>query len=489
MCAFLREEVGVQPGERVGIARTNDPRCFRWFLAVVRAGAVAVPFNPLLRLPELERLVPRCGISTMVIDRPAFEATIGGRERLPVARWVQDDSAGDPLPGFLRPGPEWYRATPPPPADVSPRDTVAIFHTSGTSGEPKSVRLSSEALLGGRAMALVASALVSRRAVALMALPWAHIMAVSTAIYGLLAGVSGCFLSKFDAGEAIQMIRQYRVTAVVGVPAMFIRLLNADPPPEALASVRLWVSASDHLPDADRRRLARYGALLRGPGRVRVRSIFLNAYGMVELGGIGMFGLDAPFVPGGGQWCVRCPPFRVRVADEAGRPVPPGKIGECLVRGPGTADSGWDAANGSGPLADSRGWIRTGDLAVRNRLGLVRLVGRSKDVIKSGGYTLMPIEVEDVIAAHPAVVRAAVVGVAHPDLVEEPVAVIECRTGAEVSEDDLVEWCRRRLAAYKCPRRVVRVSVGTLPTGVTDKVLRDAVRGMVIGPSLHRGRV
>ena len=479
MSRFLREQVGVGSGDRVGIGRSNDPRCFRWFLAVIRAGAVAVPLNPLLTLPELRRIVSACGVSTMVTDGPQFRATIARPDNLPVARWIQDDN-GEPLPGFARMGPEWVERSVEPGVVISPRDTVAIFHTSGTGGAPRGVRLSSEALLGGRAMAVVASALVSQRAVALVALPWAHIMAVSTALYGLIAGVSGCFLPRFDASEALRAIQQHRATVVVGVPAMFIRLLNAHPPAEALASVRLWVSASDHMPPIWRRRLVRYGALVRGPAGFRVRSIFLNAYGMVELGGIGMFGLDAPMLPGGGEWCLPCPPFRVKVADASGVPVPAGTPGECLVRGPGTGDAAWDSRTSGGRLASSDGWIPTGDLAVRNRLGLVRLVGRSKDVIKRGGYTVMPLEIEDTLAAHPGVVRAAVVGVPHPEDHEEPVAVVERRDGFDTSEEELLIWCRQRLAAYKRPRRIWCVSEGTLPTGLTEKVLKDALLATMV---------
>ncbi len=113
-------------------------------------------------------------------------------------------------------------------------------------------------------MALLSAPLVGRGALALFPLPWAHIMAVSTAVYGLLAGVPGYFLPRFETQTAIAAIERHRITVVVGVPAMFIRLVNAAPAPESLASVRLWVSASDHLPDACRRRLLQYGALFQG---------------------------------------------------------------------------------------------------------------------------------------------------------------------------------------------------------------------------------
>jgi long-chain acyl-CoA synthetase len=480
MSRFLVEETALRRGDRVAIFKSNDPRCFRWFLAVIRAGGVAVPLNPLLTLAELRAIVSRCGVSTMVTDRAVFGSTIGSLDALAVRRWVQsgDDAA---LDGFLRLTAEWLQAPPPPPASIKPSDTVAVFHTSGTNGFPKGAMLSSQTLLAGRALALLSAPLVGRRALALFPLPWAHIMAVSAAVYGLLAGVPGYFLPRFETQAAIAAIEEHGITIVVGVPAMFIRLVNAAPSPESLASVRLWVSASDHLPDSYRRRLLQYGALFRGPGRLRLGPIFVNAYGMVELGGIAMCGTDAPFLPGSGQLCLPVPPFRVRVANERGEPARPGEIGECQVRGPGVTGRYWgDSRSEAGSLAPGE-WLRTGDLAVRNRAGLVRLAGRAKDIIKCGGYSIFAREIEEALLAHPAVAQAVAIGVPHPDKGEAPMAIVECRPGFSLAEEELLSWSRQRLAAYKLPRSIRLADPGSLPQGVTEKVLKRVLRQQYAG--------
>jgi len=459
MSRFLVESAGMRRGDRVAILKTNDARYCRWLLATIRAGGVAVPLNPLLTLAEVREIVARIGVTTMVTDGSVFRSTFGSCDALPVQHWVQ--SGDEPaLPGFLRLTAEWLEAPLLPPASIDPDDAVAVFHTSGTNGFPKGAVLSSRALLAGRAAALMAAPLVGRKALALFPLPWAHIMAVSTAVYGLLAGVPGYFMTRFDAQAAIAAIEERKITAVVGVPAMFIRLLNAAPSPRSLASVRLWVSASDHLPDSYRRRLLEYGG------------VFLNAYGMVELGGIAMCGIDARFIPGDGQLCFPVPPFHLRVADERGRPARPGEIGEFQVRGPGVTGRYW----GDSQLSAPDGWLRTGDLAVRNLLGFIRLMGRDKDVIKCGGYSVFPREIEEMLIAHPAVVRAAVIGVPHRDKGEEPMAVVERCADLSPSEEELVAWCRERLAAYKVPRRIVQVQAGSLPQGVTEKVLKRVLR-------------
>ena len=463
MCRFLVEEAGLGRGDRVAIYKTNDVHYFRWFLAVVRAGGIAVPINPLLTLPELRSIVSRCDVSTIVTDHVTFERTIGSCDSLAVRHWIQSDAEA-PLDGFHRLTADWLQAPPPPPAHASPTDTVAIFHTSGTAGFPKGAMLSSQALLAGRAIGLFSAPLLAlRRARALFCLPWAHIMGVSTAIYGLLAGVPAHFMSRFEAQAAIEAIERYKLSIVLGVPTMFIRLLNASPSRESLASVRLWVSASDHLPAAYRRRLLQYGG------------VFVNAYGMVELGGVAMFGVDSRFLPAGGELCLRVPPFRIRVVDENGQRARAGRVGECQVRGPGVTGNYWGDSQQNSSLAPG-GWFRTGDLAVRNRLGLVRLVGRAKDVIKYGGYSIMPGEVEEVLHAHPAILRAAVVGIPHRDKGEEPLAVVECRSDPPPAEEELHTWCRQRLASYKLPRRIHMVEAGSLPQGVTEKVLKRVRR-------------
>ncbi|MFB3779351.1 MAG: class I adenylate-forming enzyme family protein [Bryobacteraceae bacterium] len=475
MSRFLKEEAGLKRGDRVAIWKTNEPRCFDWFLAVIRAGGIAVPLNPLLPPAEVRGIVDRCGISTLVTDAEFFSSAVRSKETVPVGCWVQDRGEDAPE-GFLHFTSAWLGAPTQPPADVAPADPVAILCSSGTEGSPRSAVLTSEALLAARTAALVSAPLAPVGCSALLTLPWSHIMAVSTALYGLMAGIGGLFLRRFEVHTAVEAIRRHRIKVVVGVPAMFIRLVNSAPDAEALASVRVWISASDHLPGYFRRRLLEYGALLRGPSRLRIRPVFVNAYGMVELGGIAMFGLDAPFVPGDGELCLPVPPLRVRVVDEQGRDTPPGETGHCLVSGPGVTGRYWGDARPQSELLAPGGWLRTGDLAERSRLGLVRLAGRAKDVIKCGGYSVLAREVEEVLASHPGVARVAVIGVPHPEKGEVPVAVLEPRLSFTTADEDLSDWCRARLAAYKVPRRFHRVAPGTLPVGVTEKVLKRVLR-------------
>jgi acyl-CoA synthetase (AMP-forming)/AMP-acid ligase II len=473
--AFLRNRVGLRPGQTVAIYRTNDPGCFRWFLAIIRAGGIAVPLNPMLTLGEVNRILANSGTDILVTDKATFERNIADRTALNVRTWIQADDEPETLDGFLR-VPYSPNESPFPPSAIDPGATVAVFHTSGTSGFPKGAALSSRALLGARASTVLAGLFLGPKDLALVALPWSHIMAVSIALYGLMAGIRGCFLDRFDVERALDLVERFHITAVAGVPAMFARLVNSNPDPARLASVRLWLSASDHLPSEVRLRLRNYGALLRLPGKRRIPPVLLNGYGMVELGGLAMMGIELSFLPGSGDLCVPVLPFQIRVADESGNRVPAGATGECQIRRRGLSPHYWkDTVKDDDPshaLLTTDGWLRTGDLATRNHFGLIRLVGRMKDVIKSGGYSVYVLELEEALLAHPAVARAVAFGLPHKEKGSTPVAAVELHPGSAAGEEDLLEWCRKNLAPYKSPRHIWIVEPGALPQNQNGKILR-----------------
>ena len=473
MDTFLRQSVGLRPGQAVAIYRSNDDRCFHWFLAVIRAGGIAVPLNPQLSLAEVSRILTESGTGILVTDKVVFERAIGDRQALGVHTWIQADDEAETLDGFLR---LTKGSAPAPPVTIDPAATIAIFHTSGTSGFPKGAALSSNALLGARASTVLSGIFLGPRDLALIALPWSHIMAVSIALFGLMSGIRGCFLDRFDVNAALDLVERFHVTAIVGVPTMFARLVNSNVAPERLRSVRVFLSASDHLPSEVRDRLRQFGALLRLPGGVRVPPVLLNGYGMVELGGLAMMGIELPWFRGSGDLCLPVPPFRIRIVDENDSQVAAGTTGECQIRRRGLAPHYWkDKADTQGLLTGD-GWLRTGDLATRNHLGFIRLVGRTKDVIKSGGYSVYVRELEEAILAHPAVARAVAFGLPHPEKGEIPVAAVELMPDSPIEAVDLLDWCRNYLAPYKAPRRIWILTPGALPQNESGKFLRRVLQ-------------
>jgi len=394
-----------------------------------------------------------------------------------VRTWIQADDEIGTLEGFERyPGANAGIAPSFPPTDLDPTATIAVFHTSGTSGFPKGAALSSNALLGARASTVLAGLFLGPRDLALIALPWSHIMAVSIALYGLMAGIRGCFLDRFDLASALDLVERYGITTFVGVPAMFARLVNSHPDPARLKTVRAWLSASDHLPSEVRQQLRKFGALVRLPAGRRIPPVLLNGYGMVELGGLAMMGVELSLLPSSGDLYFPLPPFHIRVVDENGRPVRAGATGECQVRRRGLSPHYWKDKGDAEHLLTTDGWLRTGDLATRNCFGLIRLVGRMKDVIKCGGYSVYVRELESAIEAHPAVARAVAFGLPHKEKGEIPVAAVELREGSPAIESELLDWCRQRLAPYKSPRRIWILDPGGLPQNHNGKVLRRVLQ-------------
>jgi long-chain acyl-CoA synthetase len=305
MDAFLRRSIALRPGQLVGIYRSNNRRCFHWFLAVIRAGGVAVPLNPLLSLAEVRRILADSGTEILVTDKAVFERNIADRQALGVRTWIQADDETETLDGFVRAGntgPSF------PPAAIDPAATVAIFHTSGTSGFPKGAALSSNALLGARASTVLAGLFLGPRDLALIALPWSHIMAVSIALYGLMAGIRGCFLDRFDVAGALDLVERFghhhlRRRARDVCPAG--RQQSGTRPAQERARVALGQRPSAlRSPETP----AEFGALFRLPGGRRVPPVLLNGYGMVELGGLAMMGVELPLLPGSGDLCFPVPP-------------------------------------------------------------------------------------------------------------------------------------------------------------------------------------
>jgi acyl-CoA synthetase (AMP-forming)/AMP-acid ligase II len=211
-------------------------------------------------------------------------------------------------------------------------------------------------------------------------------------------------------------------------------------------------------------------------------ALFVEGYGMVEVGGgvAGKVSLPGLASPLGGFLGIPLPSYRFRVVDEDGKEVRVGGVGELLVKGPGVLQGYHGDAEATAKVLTSDGWLRTGDLVRRGPFGLVTFAGRSKDVIKKGGYSVYAVEVQATLEEHPSVAEAAVLGIPDDRLGEDVVAAVRLLPGEAASEDELLAWCRDRLSSYKVPTQV-RI-VQELPRTGTEKVKKSDLRPMFDGP-------
>jgi acyl-CoA synthetase (AMP-forming)/AMP-acid ligase II len=432
---------GVRPRDRVAVGLPNSPELVISVVAVLRVGAVLVPLNPAYTPDEASYIVSDAA-PTLVIthaQQARALADAGCRTQLVanLAALEDDDvlreDAGTPACPFER----------------MEDDPALIVYTSGTTGRPKGAVLSEGALFSN--LSIVAEAwqwTESDRL--LLTLPCFHLHGLGLGILGsLLVGSTIVLRDRFRTEEVLADIRAHRCTMFFGVPTMYNRLVTL---PESdsgdLSSMRLWISGSAPLTEATFERF-----------RERFRCEILERYGMSEGGfmlGTSFDGIRRPGVVG--------KPFKgieVRIidSDEADqgrlRELSDGETGELAIRGPNLFSGYWQRPEDT-EAAFVEGFFRSGDLAVREADGMIRIVGRqSVDIIKSGGFKIGAVEIENCLQSHLAVAEVAVIGIPDADLGERVVAVVTIVSESNASVDELLAYARQHLAPHKVPRQIV----------------------------------
>jgi long-chain acyl-CoA synthetase len=429
-------------GDRVVLSTPNTYEMFLLCLAVSRAGGIPVPINHKMRPDEVAHVVRDSGASLIL-------------------RSANEVDGSQPLTDAAQ-------------ADVE--DVAALFYTSGTTGKPKGAELTHRALVGTIAAAAAWPAGL-RRDEAVFSLPIAHIMGFIVLMTYACAGVPVYLIPHFRPLDVLDAIERRRATVFIGVPAMYRLMLEAGAEERDLRSVRLWASGADVMPPELARRFKQLGASVSVPfvGSFG-EAAFAEGYGMVETAG----GVAAKFSPPmlgvglGESIGFNLPGYKLKVVDDDGREVGPGAVGELLVKGPGVIRGYFGSPEATADVVTADGWLRTGDLARRGPLGTVLFVGRQKEVIKHGGYSVYAVEVQQTLEEHPAVLEAAVVGLPDDRVGEVPAAVVRLEEGTDLADVDLVAWATERLADYKVPKRIV--AVDELPRTGTEKVQKHHLR-------------
>jgi long-chain acyl-CoA synthetase len=341
-------------------------------------------------------------------------------------------------------------------------DTAVILYTSGTTGQPKGAELT-HAGLGSNARTTEDTLLeATPDDVVMGCLPLFHVFGLTCSLNAaVLAGSCLTLLPRFDGSKALSIIERDRVTVFEGVPTMFSAMLHApDKDQHDLGSLRLCVSGGSAMPVEVLRSFEEtFGCTI------------LEGYGLSETSPVASFNHPhAERKPGSIGTPVRG--VEMRVVDDEGRDVPQGEVGEIAIRGENVMKGYWNRPEDTA-TAIPDGWFRTGDLARQDEDGYFSIVDRKKEMIIRGGYNVYPREIEEALYEHPAVAEAACIGIPHPDLGEEVAAAVALKPGQSAEPDELREFVKARVAAYKYPRHVWVVSA--LPKGPTGKILRRAV--------------
>ena len=456
----------VQPGDRVGILALNSDRYQEYFHAVPWMGAALNPVNIRWSTAEIAYSLVESDTRVLFVD-DAFAAMIPGlREQFPDLRTVIHCGDAESPAGTV--DYETLLAENPPIEDTRTGgdDVLGVFYTGGTTGHPKGVMLSHDNVLVSAIGSLASGHFVTPGGRLLSAAPLFHLAGIAAWTAGCLVGSTHVIVPMFSPAAVMQAIAEHRVTDAMLVPTM-IQMLVDDP-----AAADKDFSSLVHLI---------YGAspisqaLLDRARKVFPAAGFTQAYGMTELSPVATLLAPADHDdPTLRRSAGRAAPHaEVRIVDSDDRNVARGELGEIIVRGDNVMLGYWNRPDDTASAVRD-GWMHTGDGGRMDDNGYVFIVDRIKDMIVTGGENVYSAEVENALAAHPAVAASAVIGIPDPDWGERVHAVVVLQRDQQTTADELRTHCKALIAGYKAPRSVEFVDA--LPMSGAGKILKRELR-------------
>lgn len=487
-CALLQS--GVQPGERVALVLPNIPQAVIACYGAWRAGAIAALTNPIFEAGGLVRQLIDAGATTLVALSMFHPLVTAVRERAGVQRVIYTNLKEFLPPGqrrlftLLRQEREGHRvpddearralwmarmlADDPvvPLPQIHPDEPAALLYTGGTTGEAKGVVHTHRSLVANALQ--VAAWLPTARHGAervICVLPFSHAYGLTACMnFSVAIAAAMILLPTFETGNVLHAIRRERATIFPGVPPMYAAIAEIkDARRYGLASLRACISGAAPLPIE----------VQEGFERV-TRARLVEGYGLTEAGPVTHANPLGATHERHATIGIPLPSTEAKIVDTAtGADLPPGRIGELLVRGPQLMQGYWNRPEDTADAFTPDGWLRTGDVARMDADGFFQIIERKKDVIIAGPYNIYPRDIEEVLYQHPKVLEAAVAGAhhtgGHPDLR----AFVVLRQGERATPDEIIGFLRERLSAHKVPS-VVEFR-DALPRSFIGKVLRRAL--------------
>ena len=483
-------DLGIRKGDRVSVMLPNSPQFMISYYALLKLGAIVVQTNPLYMPYELEHILKDSGaetIITLAILRPKVEEV---SKKVPLKRVIYT-SLAEYMPTLLGLGyklrmrikglptgipkgkgiyafQDLLKYPPnPPQVAIDPKEDVALFqYTGGTTGFPKAVMLTHYNLVVNAYQTIHwFPKLEWGKETILAVLPFFHVYGMTVAMnFATLTGSKIILVPRFNVRQVVKLIEKHRVTLFPGAPKIYIDIINLpDIEKYDLSSIKACISGSAPLPVKVKEEFERLtGAKL------------FEGYGLSEASPVThanpIHGLNKP-----GSIGIPFPDTDAKIVDpETGeKEMPVGEPGELIVKGPQVMKGYWNRPEETAKTLRN-GWLYTGDIAKMDEDGYFYIVDRKKDMIIVSGYNVYPREVEEVLFHHPAVKEVAVVGIPDPKTGERVKAFVVLKEGATATEEEIIEFCRQRLAKYKCPKEVEFRD--ELPKTFIGKVLRRKLR-------------
>lgn len=445
---------GIEPGDRVGLMLPNVPYFPVIYYGILKAGGTVVPMNVLLKGREVSYYLSDPGAKALYAWHDFGEdAAVGAEE------------AGVPLT-LVQPGEfEKLLAGATPLAENVERaddDTAVILYTSGTTGSPKGAELT-HSNIGSNVEANIAMFDMGPSDVLFGGLPLFHSFGQTCAMNSAIAsGATVTMLPRFEPGKALEIIDRDGVTIFMGVPTMYVAMLHhPDVDSTAAENLRYGVSGGASLPVE----------VLNGV-EAKLGAKLLEGYGLSETSPVASF--NQPQNPQkAGSIGTPIAGVEMKLVDDEGNDITAsGERGEIAIKGPNVMKGYWGKDDATAEVMRGE-WFLSGDIAERDDDGYYFIVDRKKELIIRGGYNVYPREVEEVLYEHPAVMEAAVIGIADDEMGEEVCAVIAFKPGESATEEEIQDFAKERVAAYKYPRKVVVIE--ELPKTATGKILKRQI--------------
>ncbi len=459
---------GVSEGERIALLSHNNHVYAIVTLALARLGAIAVPINFMLNASEVAFILEHSGAVGLVVEDallPVATAALQAIDRkLKVQAVIPETAAAMPA--------DWEDCSrllchadhSPVVRSVADDQPIQIMYTSGTESRPKGATLSSRGLIA-QYVSCIVDGEMSADDILVHSLPLYHCAQQHCFLMpGLYLGATNIILAGPQPAALFSAIEQYRVNSMFAPPTVWISLLrHPELDPMRVASLRKAYYGASIMPEEITRELTQRLPHLR----------LFNFYGQTELSPMATVLKPEDQLRKLGSAGRPAINVETRVVDDDDQPVPAGVVGEIVHRSPHAMLGYWQAPEQTA-AAFRNGWFHSGDLGVMDEEGYLRVVDRKKDMIKSGGENVASREVEDVLYAHPAVAEVAVFGLPDAVWIEAVTAVIVLRPSAAADADELIKFCRARLAGYKSPKQVHFVE--RLPKNASGKILKRELR-------------
>jgi len=469
------KKLGVEKGDHVALLLGNSPHFVISFYGALRLGATVIPINPIYTADEIGYILNNGDVKVVVgLDMMVPLAEKIHHQLPKVDHFIicETGQAAEvdfskltlgqkmkPFTDVIASGEPDFKGP-----EVNDEDVAVILYTSGTTGKPKGAMLTHKNLYSN-AKDVSDYLKINEEDRVITALPMFHVFCMTVALNApLMNGGTLIIVPKFSPAEIFRIARKYEATVFAGVPTMYNFLFQyPEGKQEDLKSLRLCISGGASLPVA----------LLENFER-KFNVMISEGYGLSEASPVTCFNpLDRPRKPGSiGTSIIN---VENKVVNELGDEVEPGEVGELIVRGPNVM-AGYYKMPEETAATIKDGWLYTGDLARMDDEGYFYIVDRKKDMIIVGGYNVYPREVEEVLYNHPDIVEVAVLGVPDPNLGESVRCYVVSRN-PELTEDQLMDYCRQHLAKYKLPSSIEFLE--ELPKNTTGKILRRALRTQV----------